>query len=387
MSKKKEKSIVQMEVEEELASAAKELEEGSPPANKAQKLDQPDIKDLFSEMIRQQAITNSQIVKSLQDTQKSGQAVVSAVQSLQHQQASTARNPLPANPNLIQLDESPESEDGDISTDEGEDYEFEGWDIPPSQPNATTPEAPTPEPTAVPTAVASTSAEVPIDQHLFQGYSQMPNWNPAIQVLTWFSSVNNKEVPSQVSKDLSDSLIPKVEFQPLFSPPQLPKAIHDRLYSAPKYISKIPKMVNEHLLKAQKELAIANKTFTETLSFYYSEQFITIKEIIPEISEVLENHKSLLSQGMALVISASLKISKARKDALRPIFKLPAVLRQDPTAAQVLGTDDLATLSEKTSKEQKALSSVFRPTWTSRTRLKNWRTGTRPHKGFKLGRT
>ena len=85
MSKKKEKSIVQMEVEEELASAAKELEGGFPPASKVQKPDQHDIKDLFSEMIRQQAITNSQIVKSLQDTQKSGQAVVSAVQSLQHQ--------------------------------------------------------------------------------------------------------------------------------------------------------------------------------------------------------------------------------------------------------------------------------------------------------------
>ena len=41
-----------MEVEEELASAAKELEEGSPPVNKAQKPDQPDIKDLFTEMIR-----------------------------------------------------------------------------------------------------------------------------------------------------------------------------------------------------------------------------------------------------------------------------------------------------------------------------------------------
>ena len=91
--------------------------------------------------------------------------------------------------------------------------------IPASQPCAPTPEAPTSEPAAVP----STSAEVPIDNQLFQGYSQMPNWNPASQVLTWFASINNKEVPSQVSKDLSDTLIPKVEYQPLFSPPSSPK--------------------------------------------------------------------------------------------------------------------------------------------------------------------
>ena len=386
-AKKKEKSVVQMEVEDELARAAKELEAGLPPASSsAQKPDQSDFKDLFTEMLRQQALTNSQIVKSLQDTQKSGQAVVSAVQSLQ-QATLVNKTPMPANPNananpnIIQLDESPGESEGYLSSDD-EDYDFEGWDIPASQPSAPTPEAPPPEPAAVP----STSAEAPIDDQLFQGYSQMPNWNPASQVLTWFASINNKEVPSQVSKDLSDTLIPKVEYQPLFAPPQLPKAIHDRLHSAPKYLSKIPKMVNEHLLKAQKELTIANKTFTDTLSFYYSDQFIAIKEIIPEISDILEGHKSILSQGMALVISASLKISKARKDAIRPIFKLPAVLRQDPTAAQVLGTDDLASLSEKTSKEQKALSSCFRPSWASRQRLKYGRAGTRSHRGFKLGR-
>ena len=118
-AKKKEKSVVQMEVEDELARAAKELEGGLPPASSsAQKPDQSDFKDLFTEMLRQQALTNSQIVKSLQDTQKSGQAVVSAVQSLQ-QATLINKTPMPANtnananPNIIQLDESPgESEAG-----------------------------------------------------------------------------------------------------------------------------------------------------------------------------------------------------------------------------------------------------------------------------------
>ena len=55
----------------------------------------------------------------------------------------------------------------------------------------------------------------------------------------------------------------------------------------------------------------------------------------------------MLSQAISLMASTSIKISRARKDALRPIFTVPAVLRHDPTAANILGTEDLATLGDK----------------------------------------
>ena len=74
-------------------------------------------------------------------------------------------------------------------------------------------------------------------------------------------------------------------------------------------------------------------------------------------------HKMMLSQAISLLASASIKISRARKDALRPIFTVPAVLRQDPTASSLLGGEDLATLSEKATKEQAALWKVFRPSF------------------------
>ena len=69
----------------------------------------------------------------------------------------------------------------------------------------------------------------------------------------------------------------------------------------------------------------------------------------------------MLSQAISLMASTSIKISRARKDALRPIFTVPAVLRHDPTAANILGTEDLATLGDKACKEQSALRKVFRP--------------------------
>ena len=88
------------------------------------------------------------------------------------------------------------------------------------------------------------------------------------------------------------------------------------------------------------------------------------------------------------MVIAGIKMSKARKDTLRPIFKTSAVLRGDPTASQVLGTDDLASLSEKTTKEQKALYSVFRPTYGARAKFKYpYSRGSKSFRGFKYGRT
>ena len=361
MSKsKKEKPIVQAEVEEELARAARDLEgpstSGSNNSNvKKNDNNNLDMKDFMTEMLRQQAITNNQIRQSLQDSKKSGQAVVAAVQGLN--QPSSA--PISMLPNV-----SPPRDSDDTSSDEDEENDFEGWDIPAAQAPSLDP------PAAAVDAPSDPAPSVPMDDALFQGYTLAPNWDLASQVTSWLASVNSKEVPAQVSKEIDQTYIPPVEHQPLFAPPQLPKAIHDKLQAAPKYISKVPKLVNEHLLKAQKELIIAQKPLAELLSFYYTEQFATIKDIIPEIAEILNAHKALLSQGIALTVSASLKISKARKDNLRPIFKLHSVLRQDPTSTQVLGTDDLAGLAEKSTKEQKALNSCFRPVWGSRAKYK-----------------
>ena len=76
------------------------------------------------------------------------------------------------------------------------------------------------------------------------------------------------------------------------------------------------------------------------------------------------------SIAIALVASAGLKLSRARKDSLRPIFNTPAVLRQDPTGSDILGGEDLAALSEKTTKEQAALRRVFRNPFSQRGRFK-----------------
>ena len=64
------------------------------------------------------------------------------------------------------------------------------------------------------------------------------------------------------------------------------------------------------------------------------------------------------------------ELSKARKDALRPIFSVPAVLRHDPTSTSILGSQDLATICDKANKESLALKRVFRPITNRRARFK-----------------
>ena len=241
-----------------------------------------------------------------------------------------------------------------------EENDFEGWEFAPSGHVSHGDEPSGPQQAS---GSASAGTPVDIDEDLFQAYNQLPNWNPAPDILIWMNAICDKEVPTSVTKEIFDTFVPPVDQQPLFAPPKLPQAITDKLISAPKNISKVPKMVNDHLNRAQKEMAVAYKPFIEVLSFYYSEEFANLKEIVPEISKSLSSHKGLLSQGLALMVSAGIKMSKARKDSLRPIFRSAAVLRENPTASQVLGTEDLASLSERTSKEQKALNSCFHPTY------------------------
>ena len=119
-----------------------------------------------------------------------------------------------------------------------------------------------------------------------------------------------------------------------------------------------------------KELIVAYKPMIELLSFYYSSEFQTLQAFVPDITYVFDQHKMLLSQSLALMVSAGLKISRARKEALRPLFSVQGVLRQDPTASQVFGSEDLATLGEKTTKEQATLRRIFRPVYPSRSRFK-----------------
>ena len=112
MSKKKEKSVLQVEVEQELSRASSDM--GPPWA--------PDLKNLFEDMLRQQAHQHSQLLSVIKDnTESSSQAVLTAVQDAFQVQPT---GPATA-PELFNPPEDPFVELEDCSSDE--EHDFEGW--------------------------------------------------------------------------------------------------------------------------------------------------------------------------------------------------------------------------------------------------------------------
>ena len=325
MSKKKEKSL-HREVEDDIARLS-EGHEGSPE-------DPPGLRDFLTTMMQQQQLQHTELLKSLSSSSQSNcLAVVTAVtDSLREVRIQPSRPPIQA-PTVLPPCPPPSAvEEDDYSSDD--DFEFLGWNLPQSGQVANDLSGPIvhlpgTSAEAAPAVTPQNVAAAPpvLDEGLFMTYEKQPNWNPPQDTFTWLKAVIDKEVPPATCKEINEAYIPELQYQSLFSAALLPQAIIDRLFAAPKYLSKGPKIINDHLLKAQREILIAYKPFIEILSFYFSQEFLTLKEFVPELAPVFDNHKMLLSQGLALLISAGIKISRARKDALRPIFTVPAVLK------------------------------------------------------------
>ena len=248
--------------------------------------------------------------------------------------------------------EEVEGEDEGPISDEEDDTD--AWDFPASGNISPPPSKDAP-------SCSKQEDDIQVDQDLFNMYGLPVNWTIAPELGTWMKSVTNKEVPFSVLKQINESLVPSEDLQPLFTAPALPLTISKLLYTAPKSLSRGPKFLNNSLLRVQRELCIGYKPIVEVLNFYYSESCTSLTAIIPDLKDIFARQKLLLSQGLATMISASLRVSKARKQALRPIVKYSSsgILQHQPTSQHVLGSGDLASLADKANKENRALSGVF----------------------------
>ena len=143
----------------------------------------------------------------------------------------------------------PDEEDLVDSSDE-EQADFEGWDVPPSGQITQGDSASAHDSSQ---ATASTHDFHPLmaaESGLFYDYDQMPNWRGAPEIFAYLEEIINKEVPAAASKDINDNFTPEIKYQHLFAAPVLPQAITDRLTNTPKGLAKVPKVVNDTLIRA-----------------------------------------------------------------------------------------------------------------------------------------
>lgn len=257
MSKKKK------DIDDEITRLCSEGQDASPAPESSQ-----GIQAVFSELLKQQASQHGELMKTLTSA---NEAVVSAVKgSIEAHPAPKPPAPRPpAQPSgMAQIPVRAEihpvprglfsyeadEEEPDYSSGEDQ-YDFHGWDVPPSGQVSYDESAST----AHCSSQAPTAAEPPVDppadhpfliEGLFNEYDQMPNWRVAPEIFTWLEGIVNKEVPSASMKAINESFIPELKYQHLFNTPVLPQAITDRLKVAPKNLARVPKIVNDTLIRA-----------------------------------------------------------------------------------------------------------------------------------------
>ena len=387
--KKPDPDVSHIEVENEIAELAGENQPPVPAVDQNLAL----YRSMLSDFMKEQDLRQNQLLTSVSQAMiQSNQQLMSAIQnSITPQPPKDQACPsqqYPLTPKVSVLGSPPQScedverdweEMEDVSTDE--EMDFDGFSFPPPSGKSTTPKV-NPVNISQPSTSAqpkpSSNSQAPqapnpsIDEDLFNAYGLHTNWHLASELVAWIQTICNQEIPPEVLKDLDEEFVPKEELQAIFVAPALPAAINKRLFTAPKAQTRVPRIINANLLKAQKELCVSYKPLIEVLNFFYSEPFQFIIEIIPELRQELTRLKQLLSHGLAVLMSAGLKISKARKHALRPLLNYysTSILDQQPTSSHVLGSDDLATMSDKASKERKAISGVFRTSANNRVRYR-----------------
>ena len=363
-SKKPVPEITQAEVESEIAALAGESQSHAPTTSKTlTPTEKHKIREVVAEMM-QVRDENNPLVKSIMTAVQN--ALFSSASSQQTRKLAPISRQVPASfqaqdlfsPSELEaeVDGVSENIEEEVLSDEEQDQEFDFDNIPPSGMQTKN----------------KTESPKTLDEDLFNMYGLAENWKLAPEVIPWFQSIVDKEVPAPILKEINEAFVPSDSLQPLFTAPALPLAINKKLFTAPKSLARGPKLINFSLHRAQKELCVAYKPLIESLNFFYSETFIFLIETVPDCKAELIRQKTLLSQTLAIIISASLKVSSARKDALRPLLKFSStgILGHNPTSEHVLGSADLASLSEQATKEYRALSGVFRNASENRARYR-----------------
>ena len=264
MSSKK-PDISQKAVEAEIAVLAGEA---SSPSQSPADLDV--LITMFKEQFQKQDEQHKQLLSAITEPIISNQSVAST--SMQAPPQLSACPSQPISQDLYAPEEGWEEVEGEgaSSEDEDKDLDIDNWDFPASGKVS----ASIPPKNVEPDQASSVSPpDTPLDKDLFNMYGLEVNWQLAPELVTWLNSVSDKEVPLSILKQLNENFVPNEELQPLFTAPALPLAISRLLFTAPKSLSRGPKILNTSLLRVQRELCIGYKPILEVLNFFYSEAY------------------------------------------------------------------------------------------------------------------
>ena len=180
-----------------------------------------------------------------------------------------------------------------------------------------------------------------VDEDLLVILDKVPNWDTGSSIRKFIKDNADLPLPDAMLKTLNDDFVPKEDIQAFFSPPEMPS----RLYRS------IARLKSKGALKTEKAMYAAQ-----------SELFIIAKPMVAALYELkplgsqVSTARELLSISLRGVFSVSLKISRARRENVRFLFKevlADALYNFSPRYCSLFGGDDFNSQVEKAAKAAK----------------------------------
>ena len=188
-----------------------------------------------------------------------------------------------------------------------------------------------------------------VDEDLLLIQDKVPNWDTSSSIRKFVCDSADVPLPDEMIKKLNSDYVPKEELQSYFSPPDMPSRLM-RIIKSMK--SKGAIKTERALYSAQSELFVIAKPLLAAL--------IELRPLGSQVSTARE----LLSISLRGIFSVSLKISRARRENVRFLFKdaLGEVLyTYAPRYCSLFGGDSFASQVEKAAKEAKIDLSWSKP--------------------------
>ena len=179
------------------------------------------------------------------------------------------------------------------------------------------------------------------DKDLVEILDKVPNWDPTSSLKKFISKTCDHSLPEEIIKKINDEYVPKEDLVEFFTPPKMPSRL----------INSISRMKSKNAIKTEKSLYNAQK-----------ELFVTAKPLLSALMDLkplgdpVSKAREKLSISLQGIYSVSLRISRARRENVRFLFKFAlaeALYAYDPTHSSLFGGSSFSAQVEKAAKEAK----------------------------------
>ena len=180
-----------------------------------------------------------------------------------------------------------------------------------------------------------------VDEALVEVLDKVPNWEPYSQLKKFITKTIDHPMPEELLKNISEEFVPPADMQEFFIPPKMPS----RLYNT------ISRMISKNAIKSEKAMFNAQKEL-----FIISKPPIAALAELKPLGEQVKLAREKLSISIQGLFSVSIKISRARRENVRFLFKysLAEVLyTYDPNHHSLFGGTSFSASIESAAKEAK----------------------------------